>query len=444
MSGTVQARTHVADPREFLREHGIRTVRVEWCDLHGVARGKRVQADYFLRAGGRGFPFSSASVEMDLRGEIPWLGEQHLPWPNLYARPDLSTLRLVPFEPHTAAVICDLFDDAGNPVPVCPRQVLRGVLDQAEARGFSCAIGPELEFYLFRDTGLAPLPPGKLAYRIRNSREEQSLIEALSDNLRAAGVSPESVHAEDGPGQFEVILQYGPAPQVADALFVTRCLIKELAAHLGLVATFLPKPLPDESGSGFHIHQSLRHLDPDAPAFCYDSEAGQACPALEHYLAGQLTYTPEVAALLLPTVNSYKRAGTRHIRMNWGVDDRSASFRVLLRTEGFSLEHRVPGADANPYLFIAAALATGLEGMDRQLTTGPVVPDAPPRGNADDARPLPTDLPGALDLLHRSGIARRWLGDARVERFVALKRDEAQRYARTLTDWEKREYLEYL
>jgi len=444
MAATEQARVGIDDAVGFLRAHAIRTVRTEWCDLHGVARGKRAQAEYFLEAGERSFPFSSASIEMDLRGEIPWLGGQHLPWPNLYARPDLATLRLVPSEPHTAAVLCDLVDDAGDPVPFSPRQVLRRALAEAAARGYSCAVGPELEFYLFRDGQFTLLPPGKLAYRIRNSPEEQGLIEAIGEHLCAADAGCESLHAEDGPGQFEVILRHGPALRIADALFVTRNTIKELAARCGLVATFLPKPLPNESGSGFHIHQSLRHADSGEPAFCYHPETGRACPALEHFLAGQLAYTPEMSALLLPTVNAYKRAASRQIRMNWGVDDRSASFRVLPRDEGFTLEHRVPGADANPYLFIACALAAGLEGMDRQLDHGPVFLDSPPHGEAPGAPSLPADLLSAAGLLERSEVARRWLGDALVDKFVALKRDEAQRYAGTITDWERREYLEYL
>lgn len=429
---------------EFLRAHQIRTVRAEWCDLHGVARGKRVQVEHFLESGARGISFSSAALEMDLRGEIPWLGTQRLPWPNVYAIPDLETLRLVPYEPHTAAVLCNLVDDAGEPLALSPRQVLQRVLARAAERGLSCYIGAELEFYLFADQQFTRLPPGKLAYRIRNSAPEQGVMEAITANLCAAGVPCESLHAEDGPGQFELVLRYGPALPLADAVFVARNTIKELAARAGIVATFLPKPLENESGCGFHIHQSLRHSDSNAPAFCYHGEPMRACAALERYLAGQLTYTPELTALLLPTVNAYKRSLSRRIRMNWGVDDRSASFRLLLRSEGFSLEHRVPGPDANPYLFIAAALAAGLEGMDRGLEIAPVIFDQPPTGEAAGTRPLPGDLLAAVALLQESQVARRWLGEELVEKYVGLKRDEGERYARAFSEWERNEYLEYL
>ncbi|MBI3947077.1 MAG: glutamine synthetase [Armatimonadetes bacterium] len=443
---TDAAAAPMARAAEFLRAHDIRTVRAEWCDLHGVARGKRVRADHLLESGAGGVSFSSASIEMDLRGEIPWLDEAHLPWPNLYARPDPSTLRLVAFEPHTAAVTCDVVDGAGEPVGFSPRQVLRRVLAEAEARGFACFVGAELEFYLFRDAQFSLLPPGKLAYRIRNSPQEQEVVEAISRGLCDAALDCESIHAEDGPGQFEIVIRYGPALHVADAIFIARNMTKEVACRAGLVATFLPKPLPNESGSGFHIHQSLRHRGDNAPAFCYHGDSIRACPTLERFLAGQLAYTPDLTALLLPTINAYKRAATRRIRMNWGVDDRSASFRVLLRSEGFSLEHRVPGADANPYLFIAAALAAGLEGIDRQLETIPVIPGDPPDGDGDapGARPLPTSLLRAVAMLRGSDVARRWLGDALVEKFAALKQDEAERFARAFTDWERREYLEYL
>ncbi|MDH7568556.1 MAG: hypothetical protein QHJ73_03080, partial [Armatimonadota bacterium] len=167
------------DAARFLRRHQIRVVRVEWCDLHGVARGKRVQANHFLEKAQEGFSFSSACMEMDLRGQIPWLGDQRLPWGNLYARPDLSTLHRVPFEPHAAAVVCDLFTHDGEPVPFSPREVLRRVLASAQTRGLQCCIGAELEFYLFQDDAFSLLPPGKLAYRIRNGSHEQQMMEAL-------------------------------------------------------------------------------------------------------------------------------------------------------------------------------------------------------------------------------------------------------------------------
>lgn len=436
----------MSEVADFLRAHQICVVRVEWCDLHGVARGKRVHVDHFLTSGPRGVSFSSASIEMDLRGEIPWLGEKRLPWPSLYACADLSTLRLVPGEPHTAAVTCDLVDEAGEPISFAPRQVLRRVLSEAADRGFAYCVGAELEFYLFRDAQFSLLPPGKLVYRIRNSAQEQDVVLALFRELCESGLQCESIHAEDGPGQFEIVLRHGPALQVADALFVARNLTKELASRAGLVATFLPKPLPNESGSGLHLHQSLRDRDSGQPAFCAPEHSVWKCPTLEHFLAGQLAYTPEVAALLLPTVNAYKRASARKAQMNWGEDDRSASFRVLWRAEGFSVEHRVAGADANPYLCLAAALATGLEGTDRALPVGPARRHADPtndeRPNA--CPPLPTNLLEAVARLRHSEVARRWLGDALVDKFATLKQDEAERYARAFTDWERQEYLEYL
>ncbi|NLC57432.1 MAG: glutamine synthetase [Armatimonadetes bacterium] len=444
MAATEQARPRVADPEAFLRAHQVHTVRIQWCDLHGVERGKRVQTAFFLEAGPHGFPFSTASLAMDLRGQVPGAGDQPGAWPNLYARPDLDTLHLVAYEPHTAAVLCDLVDPDGSPVPESPRQVLRQVLAAAEARGFNCWIGPELEFYLFRDAQGTLLPPGRLAYRLGNGREEQELLDALRAASAAAGIVCESIHAEDGPGQFELILRHGRALEAADALFLLRSAVKEIARRAGLVATFLPKPLPNESGSGLHLHQSLHHIPSGVPAFTCRPGTRRATPTLEQYLAGQLAFTPELAALLLPTINAYRRVAARRLRVNWGVDDRSAAFRILARDDGLTLEHRVAGADANPYLLIAAALATGLEGIARALPTVAVHLDAPGGGRATDGAPLPRSLLDAVEALEHSETARRWLGSPLVERFAALKRDEAERYARTCTDWERREYLEYL
>jgi glutamine synthetase len=435
--------------QDFLHRHDIRMVRVEWCDLHGLARGKRVSADRFLQSLHRGMRQSGAPLLMDLQGEAP---EGSSPWsmagwPDIHAIADLSTLRLAPGEEATAQVIADLVGPEGVPVPMAPRRVLRRVLARLRAKGWEFSVGPELEFYLFADREATHVPPGRQALRLCLGRRERRCIERLCRELRTAGFEVEAIYAEDGPGQFEINLSHSDPLSAADLAFAFRNLVKQAAAREGLTATFMAKPLSEHSGSGFHLHLSGRTVARGRRLFTVSRKTGRPNATCRRFIAGQLTFARAAAALYLPTVNAYKRIETRGpapLALCWGADNRSAAVRVIMDEPGVChIENRIAGADANPYLLTAVVLATGLLGCERRMEPAPQLAcSAYAKPGAGER--LPTTLREALELLDRSRDLRRALGDEFVDAFVTVKRREAGRFDATVTDWERAEYLPFL
>jgi glutamine synthetase len=433
--------------KAWLDNHRIETVRVEWSDVHGLSRGKRLSRERFTTALARGLAQSTAPLFMDLQGNVVGAGEryQRAGWPDMLAWPDLTTLRVVPYEEQAALVLADLWDREGDPLPA-PRQVLKQVVQRAEQSGWLFEVGAELEFYLFSSGDLERLPPGKQALRTRFGREEKQAVLRMWRALADMGFDVEACCAEDGPGQFEInIACSGPVP-AADGAFLLRNAVKEIAGQEGLLATFMPKPLPDESGSGFHVHIGV---DCEASGHDLGERVPDGSPTAEchAFIAGQLALARELAALWLPTVNAYKRVLARSPHgpaLTWGRDNRTAAVR-LIDTPGQRLrvENRIPGADANPYLAIAAALVAGIVGFQQGLEPPP--PLADPDGGAEaGSGALPSHLAEAVDLLAESQRARAWLGSDFLDAFVLLKRAEARRFAAAVTDWERQEYLTYL
>ena len=439
---------------EFLEQHAIHTVRVGWCDLHGLMRGKALSRERFLEALERGVAQSTAPLLMDLRGDVDDRASRagKAGWPDMWAIPALDSLRHLPHDPGAAELVADLVDEDGQPVQASPRYVLRRVMQRALELGWHFTIGAELEFYIFRDEECATLPPGRQALRVHLGRDERRCIERLWRDLAAMGFLTEALYAEDGPGQFEINLAADEPLATCDMAFIFRRTVKQIVAREGLVATFMAKPLADASGSGFHLHQTASIGDSgDAaskarkPAFTLDGDrASKACC---QFAAGQLAFAVEAAALYLPTVNAYKRIklrGSCPLSLCWAWDNRSCALRLIRDRGGeVRLENRIPGADANPYLITAAAIATGLAGVEQQLTPPEPATESTYLGR-QGGEALPCSLAEAVAALDQSSLLRDWLGDDFVDAFVAMKSHEADRFASSITDWERAEYLPYL
>jgi glutamine synthetase len=356
----------------------------------------------------------------------------------MLAIPDLDTARIVPWHDATALVLCDFVDVDGAAIPVSPRAVLRGVVERARAMGLEPVVGIELEFYVLRETPQSALAkrPSQLqavderpsVYGVVAASRHEAFTGAVRETLQRFGLAVEACSPESGPGQFEVNVRAAPALQAADDATLLKSAVKEISAQQGLLATFMAKPRTDWPGSSCHLHLSLRHA---------------TAVTMRHFLGGLLAGMAELTALMAPTPNSYRRlvahswAGTT---ATWSADNRSAGVRVL----GTRVEQRQAGADANPYLATAAALAAGLDGVRRACE-----PPAPVEGDvyalaADAAPALPATLAAATDLLERSALARDWLGDDVVEHCVAMRRSELAAQAAAVTDWETARYLEAL
>jgi glutamine synthetase len=433
-----------------LRRRGVETVILAGADTHGIMRGKRVPIAELDRAAEHGIALSEVvwALPMDeLEPVHPPAG--HDGWfprdgyPDMLAMPDLETARLVPWHHRTALLLCDFVDRDGRAIPLSPRAVLRSVIDRAVAMGVEPIVGIELEFYALRETPQSVLTkrPSQLqaveerpsVYGVVAASRHEDFAGAVRTTLHEYGLAVEACAPEAGPGQFEITVRPAPALRAADEAFLLKSAVKEVATRHGLLATFMAKPRSDWPGSSCHLHISLR-----------DGTAA----AMRHFLGGLLSGMAELSAIFAPTPNSYRRLtpySWAATTATWGVDNRTAGVRAILDGDAIArVEHRQAGADANPYLAAAAALAAGLDGMRRACEPPPPV-DGDVYALADDAVPaLPPTLGAATDLLERSALARDWLGDDVVDHCVAMRRAELAAQSAAVTDWETARYLEAL
>jgi glutamine synthetase len=444
----------------FIEEHDIKVFKIGAVDVDGIWRGKRLSAKYFQDAAHHaGSNICNIIFGWDINDlMIPKLTYTgwHTGYPDVNLRPDLSTLRAVPAEPGVAAVICDVYQTDGEPLPISPRGVLKRVIDRANALGYSPTCAYEFEFYLFEGTprelarrsfrDLTTYSTGNHTYSIYRDTGSEFIIGEIRDQLADQGVFIEASNSEHGPGQFEVNLHYSDALQAADSALLLKTTVKEIAAQNGYTATFMAKVMADHAGSSGHVHQSLARLDSDEAVFANPAEPGELSPVGQSYLAGLVAASPDMTALYLPTVNSYKRvdggqwAGSS---ATWGVDNRTVAIRSIPSAGGAArVENRIPGADANPYLVLAANIASGLYGVENSLT-------APARitGNAYELEGtenlrLPNTLEKATERFETSDVAKEYFGADFVRHFAETRTWEVHQSRAVVTDWEIARYLE--
>jgi glutamine synthetase len=450
-----------AELLDYLEKHDIRTVRVGAVDIDGVWRGKRIPVQYFTESvWEKGTNICNILFGWDMVDEsltdLKYTGWQ-TGYPDFTLKPDLSTLTLTPWEPNAAAVICDIVELDGTLLDISPRQLLKRVVGEAQDMGFEPVAAYEFEFYVLRKgpgelhstdyRDIEPLTHGSRTYSLQRGTATEYLLGDIREQLATAGVYIEACNSEHGPGQFEVNIHHDDAVRAADHALVLKNAIKEIAASHGHTATFMAKLNPAWAGSSGHVHQSLLSSADGTPAFASDephalSEVGQ------QYLAGLVALAKDMTALWLPTVNSYKRSeggSWAGASATWGRDNRTVAIRSIPSSGGAArVENRVPGADANPYLVIAANLAAGLHGIRKGL----LAPDET-TGNAYEAKnaaevALPTTLGAAVDAFLASDMTRELLGERFVEHFAATRRWELAQYGKAVTDWEMRRYLEVI
>jgi len=434
----------------LLRRRGVETVILAGADAHGIMRGKRIPIAELDGAAERGIALCDVIWALpvdELEPVQPPPGHTgYFPrpgYPDMLAVPDLETARVVPWHDHTALVLCDFVDPDGSAVPLSPRAVLRSVVARARSMGVEPIVGVELEFYVLHETPQSVLGkrPSQLVavderpsvYGVVAASRHEPFVGSVRQTLLRYELAVEACNPEAGPGQFEINLRAAAALQAADEAFLLKSAVKEIAARQGLLATFMAKPRSDWPGSSCHLHISLR----DA------TSATMRC-----FIGGLLAGMTELTAIFAPTPNSYRRftpyswAATT---ATWSVDNRSAGLRVIRRGDGATrVEHRQAGADANPYLAAAAALAAGLDGVQRSCEPPPPVDGDVYALSSDAVPPLPPTLAEATDLLERSALARAWLGGDVVDHCVAMRRAELAAQAAVVTDWETSRYLEAL
>jgi glutamine synthetase len=433
-----------------LRERGVDVVRLSYSDLIGVDRGRDVLVDELANAVGHGVAFCRAIFHTSPRGDVvPVQGGLESGLPDLSVTPDLSTLVDMPWEPGVVWCLADATVNGGEPAMESPRWVAQQVVAKLAELDLAAVIGPELEFYLCEEDGAGNWvryanEPGN-AYVVGRKGDPRGILLTMLRYLRDASLQVTAANHEFSPGQFEINLNHSELVDAADRAFRMKSGIQEIARHEGLLATFMAKPFSDEGGSGFHLHFSLvdnagKNIFGDPASADGLSKRGRAA------IAGVLAHAPALAALLNPTINSYKRFGPDTLApwlIDWGLDNRSAMVRIPPeRGEASRMEVRLGDATANSYIAMAAVAAAVYLGIRDELE-----PPAPLEGYGYDpasAPMLPQSLGEALDALEADSELVEILGEYFVTSFVTYKRNEIERFNASVTDWEFREYAYHL
>jgi glutamine synthetase len=429
----------------------IDTVLAVQVDMQGRLMGKRFQAEFFLDSAWEETHSCNYLLATDMEMETVQ-GYKATSWAAGYGdyvmRPDLATLRRVPWLESTALVLCDVLDHHHAPVPHSPRALLKRQLRRLEDAGMMAAMATELEFFLFRDSyetlhaagyrNMKTISPYNEDYHIFQTTKEEDVMRAIRTGLQGAGIPVENSKGEASAGQEEINIRYADALTMADSHAIVKNACKEIAWSKGRAVTFLAKWNDKAAGSSSHIHQSLWSADGETPLF-FDPEGRYGMSRLmEHYLAGLLAHASEITWFLAPYINSYKRfkAGTfAPTKAIWSPDNRTAGYRICgENTKAVRVECRVGGSDLNPYLALAALLAAGLDGIERELPLEePFVGDA---YGARKVRRIPETLRDAASAMKRSKMLRAAFGDEVIEHYHHAAMWEQEEYDRHVTDLE--------
>lgn len=429
----------------------IDTVIACFCDMQGRLQGKRFHAAHFLESAHQETHCCNYLLATDME-MITVPGYKASSWARGYGdyvmKPDLASLRTIPWAPGTALVMCDLLDHHSHePVAHAPRTVLKRQIERAKAMGFDVMMATELEFFLFEESFPAlfdagyPLPTPmarhNVDYNLMGTARDEKIMRDIRNKLYAAGIPVECSKGEAEAGQEEINARYSDVLDTADMHSLIKLGVKEIAQQHGASVTFMAKYDHRKAGSSSHIHQSLWK---DGKNAFHDPAAEHGMSAvMGHYLAGQLAFSREISVFLAPYVNSYKRfcvgmfAPTKAV---WSLDNRTAGYRICgENTKSVRIECRIGGADLNPYLACAALLAAGLEGIEQMLDPGqPVNGDL---YQSETAPAVPRSLIEAAEALKDSSFLARALGADVVEHYYHAARWEIEESLRVVTDWER-------
>ena len=438
----------------WLKERKITEVECLISDLTGIARGKISPTNKFLDEKGMRLPESvllqtvtGDYVEDEIYYDL--LDEADI---DMFCRPDENAVFMVPWaiEP-TAMVIHDTFDKQGNPIELSPRNILKNVLKLYADKGWKPIVAPEMEFYLTKRNSdpdfplVAPMgrsgrpEVGRQSFSIDAANEFDPLFEDVYDWCEIQGLDLDTLIHEDGPAQMEINFRHGEALHLADQITVFKRTMREAALKHDVAATFMAKPITDQPGSAMHIHQSV--VDIKTGKNLFSNADGSMSQLFLNHIGGLQKYIPELLPLFAPNVNSFRRFlpdTSAPVNVEWGEENRTVGLRVPEATpQNRRVENRLAGADANPYLVLAASLLCGYMGM-----VGDFKPSAPVKGRAYERRNLrlPITIEHALERMEACKDAEKFLGEKFMRGYVAVKRAEHENYKRVISSWE-REFL---
>ena len=444
----------------YVKQHPSGKVKLAFADIDGVLRGKYVSAEKFASIAEKGMTFcdvifgwDAADVLYDKPGVTGW----HTGYPDSPASIDLATFRKIPWENDIPFFLGELNTKEGLPSPVCPRQLIRKVLADANNAGFSPVFAQEFEWFNFAETpdsahekqfrDLKPLTPGMFGYSILRSTLKNPFFSDLFDLLKKFNVPIEGLHTETGPGTIEAAIAHSGLLEAGDRAVLFKTAVKEIAYKHNIMATFMAKINENLPGCGGHVHQSLWDATGKNNLFYDDSDKQKLSETAKRYIAGQLHCLPHILPMFAPTINSYKRlveGAWAPTTLTWGIDNRTVALRVLNGgSASCRVETRVIGADVNPYLALSACLAAGLYGIRHGLTLDQ--PATVGNGYQDESNGrIPYTLKDATDNMKNSPIAKELFGDIFVDHFVQTRDWEWRQHLRVVTEWEYKRYFEII
>lgn len=444
---------------EAIEKYEGNKVKFAVADIDGILRGKTISKSKFLKALDEEFSFCNVVFGWDANDAVydnSKVTGWHTGYPDSNATIDLSTFRTVPWADDIPFFLAD-FSSSEELSAICPRTLLKGISQQCKEMGYKPLFANEFEWFNFRETPQSlkeknysdpiPLSPGMFGYSILRSSLNNSYFDDLYDQLYAFGVPLEGLHTETGDGAYEASIEYTDIVEAADRGTLLKSGIKEIAYRHEIIASFMAKWNNNLPGCSGHIHQSLWDEEGDKNLFYDSSNDHNMSSLLEHYVAGQLHCLPYILPMYAPTVNSYKRfveGSWASTSVSWGVENRTTALRVITPGESSArLETRVPGSDANPYLSMAASLASGLYGIKNKLSL-----DVPlTEGNEYENKgtePLPNTLKEATDAMKSSDLAEELFGTTFADHFIRTREWEWRQFSKQVTNWEIKRYFEII
>lgn len=444
----------------YLQENNIQKIKYAFADIDGVLRGKLIHVKKFTDGLQIGYGFCDVVFGWDSTDTCyadSKLTGWHTGYPDRPCRVDLSTFRTVPWQDNVPFFLGDFSSADGNDLPACPRSLLKRITAECEAMGYHPEFAQEFEWFNFKETpqsiqdksfvGLQPLTPGMFGYSILRTSENSEFYYDLFNLLMQFNIPLEGLHTETGPGVWEAAILHTHVMEAADRAVLLKTAIKEIAYKHGVMATFMAKWNEDLPGCGGHIHQSLWRKDQSENLFYNGNDPDKMSDLHKHYLAGQLHCMPHLLPMYAPTINSYKRlieGAWAPTTLTWAVENRTTALRVINSTPNYTrLETRIPGADTNPYLAMAAALASGLYGIKHKL---PLNTPATVGNGYQDAknRQIAGNLYDASIAMQQSALANELFGEGFVAHFTATRLWECKQFAKSVTDWELKRYFEII
>lgn len=445
---------------DYVKNHRSGKVKIAVADIDGVLRGKYIAAEKFasLMEGRLGFcdvtfGWDAGDVAYDNGKYTGW----HTGYPDAQVKIDITTFRKIPWENDVPFFLGDFIDDQEKPNYVCPRQLLKRITSECENAGFAPFFSQEFEWFNFAETpesvlekgftNLKPLTPGMFGYSILRSSLKNEFMTDLFHLLNKFDIPIEGLHTETGPGVYEAAIMYAPILKAADQAILFKTSVKEIAYKHGILATFMAKFSESLPGCSGHVHQSLWGLDHKTNLFYDEKDQHNMSETMKSYIAGQLYCLPHILPMIAPTINSYKRlveGAWAPTTVTWGIDNRTTALRALPGSKKATrLETRIVGSDTNPYLALSACLASGLYGVKNNMKLEQ--PATNGNGYIDLSNGiLSRNLYEATQKMKNSDLAKELLGVGFVEHFTMTRDWECKQYAKAVTDWELKRYLEII